>query len=179
VAPSNKYRYSFGARLLFWVQRRRFGQVLNSALAWGKIPSLYYPFAVFYALLERKRSPLAPLLRSLVMTRVAQVNACSFCIDLNASILMERMKAESKFNALDKWRDSSLFTMEEKLALEYGEAMSDTRIRVSDDLRKRLKEVFSEAQVLELTAAIAYQNMSAKFNAALDIPPQGFCQIRP
>ena len=48
--------------------------------------------------------------------------------------------------------------------------------RVNDVLFQRLSQSFSEEQLVELTAWIAFQNLSSKFNAALDIPAQGFCQ---
>lgn len=41
------------------------------------------------------------------------------------------------------------------------------------------KTIFSEDDIVELTALIAFQNMSSKFNSALDIEPQGFCLVKP
>ncbi len=169
--------YPWLVRLLFWVQRRKYGQVLNPILAWGKIPHLLYPFVWFYLRLERKSSPLSPVLRSLVQVRVSQLNWCAFCIDLNASLLMERTGSRQKFEALPIWKDSLLFSTEEKLALEYAEAMTLSTQKVTPELREKLKKLFSEKQILELTALIAYQNLSAKFNSALDIAPQGLCQV--
>jgi len=52
-----------------------------------------------------------------------------------------------------------------------------TASRVGDELAGRVKAEFGENTMVELTGLIAFQNMSAKFNAALDIPSQGFCQI--
>jgi hypothetical protein len=46
---------------------------------------------------------------------------------------------------------------------------------VSDDLRRRLKERWNDDSIVELTGLIAFQNLSSKFNAALDVPSQGFC----
>jgi alkylhydroperoxidase family enzyme len=48
---------------------------------------------------------------------------------------------------------------------------------VNDELAQRVKAEFGENAMIELTGLIAFQNMSAKFNAALDIPSQGFCQM--
>ena len=61
------------------------------------------------------------------------------------------------------------------LALEYAEATTlDT---VDDDLRLRLKARWSDDALIELTGLIAFQNLSAKFNSALDVPAQGFCRL--
>lgn len=48
---------------------------------------------------------------------------------------------------------------------------------IGDDLRQRLKVRWDEDTVVELTGLIAFQNLSSKFNAALDDPPQGFCSL--
>jgi hypothetical protein len=72
------------------------------------------------------------------------------------------------------WHRTDLFTPEERLALEYAEAT--TLDKVDDDLRRRLKERWSNDALVELTALIAFQNLSAKFNSALDVPAQGFCR---
>ena len=42
---------------------------------------------------------------------------------------------------------------------------------------KRLKKHFEEDAIIELTALIAFQNLSSKFNSALGVTPQGFCRI--
>lgn len=40
----------------------------------------------------------------------------------------------------------------------------------------RLKSHFDDDAIIELTALIAFQNLSSKFNAALDVAAQGFCR---
>jgi alkylhydroperoxidase family enzyme len=47
--------------------------------------------------------------------------------------------------------------------------MSKTPVRVSDELFERLKKYFTEDQIVELTASIAYENYRARFNHALHI----------
>ena len=54
--------------------------------------------------------------------------------------------------------------------------MTDSNQRVDDLLFQRLRKSYSEDEIVELTAWIAFQNLSSKFNAALEIPAQGFCQ---
>jgi len=80
-----------------------------------------------------------------------------------------------KIDALAQWQGSALFDGEERLALEYAEAM--TLNRVDDDLRTRMKAHSGDDALVELTGLIAFQNLSSKFNAALDVPAQGFRRI--
>ena len=75
-------------------------------------------------------------------------------------------------------RASALFSERERLALEYAEDMTITGRQVSDELFARVRATFEEAEIVELTAAIALENFRSKFNTALGIEAQGFCQIK-
>ena len=73
---------------------------------------------------------------------------------------------------------SALFSASERAALEYAEAMTVTGRRVDDALFARVRAHFSEAQLVELTAAVALENFRSKFNTALGIEAQGFCVVK-
>ena len=62
-------------------------------------------------------------------------------------------------------------------ALEYAERMTYTGQKVDDALFGRLKNLFGEAQIVGLTAAIALENFRSKFNPALGVESQGFCLL--
>ncbi len=178
IEPKNLQDYPWYLRPFFSAQRKKYGSILNSSLLWARSPKLFLGLSLLYGALDRKTSPISPALRSLIIVRVSQLNGCAFCIDLNSSILLQRGIPFSKVEELEDWRKSALFSDEEKTVLEYTEAMTITEKRVTEDLFKHLKEVFSDDQIIELTATIAFQNMSTKFNTALDIPSQGFCPIK-
>jgi AhpD family alkylhydroperoxidase len=109
--------------------------------------------------------------------RVSQINHCRFCVDINSATLLKRGIGENQLWALEDWRASSLFSERERIALEYAEAITRSDLEVSDDLMARLKRQFDDDAIVELTALIAFQNLSSKFNAALDVPSQGFCRL--
>ncbi|MFN7085220.1 MAG: carboxymuconolactone decarboxylase family protein [Burkholderiales bacterium] len=67
-----------------------------------------------------------------------------------------------------------LYRSRERAALAYAETVTESSRRVGDALFARLRQHFSDQEIVELTALIAYQNMSSKFNAALGVPAQGF-----
>jgi alkylhydroperoxidase family enzyme len=90
---------------------------------------------------------------------------------------MEGDGGEAKLQAAAHWRDSALFSEEERVALDYAERITTTGQRVDDALFARLKARFSEAQIVELTAAIALENFRSKFNPPLGIGAQGFCLL--
>jgi len=82
-----------------------------------------------------------------------------------------------KLAEVTSWRDSTLFSEAERLALEYAERITYTDRKVDDALVEDLKRHFTDAQIVELTAAIAMENFRSKFNPALGIEAQGFCMV--
>ena len=82
---------------------------------------------------------------------------------------------DEQLAAVPNWRESALFSDAERVALDYAERMTITGQKVDDALFERLKRHYSEAQIVELTAAIALENFRSKFNPALGIEAQGFC----
>ena len=79
---------------------------------------------------------------------------------------------EEKFAALADYRDSDLFDSQERTVLEYADGMTITGREVDDDLFNRLGEWFNQDAIVELTAIIAWENASSKFNRALRVPSQ-------
>jgi len=162
----------------FWNQKRKYGQVLVPGLLWGRVPRLFLAVATLYGVLDRRASPIDPVLRSLVTVRVSQINGCRFCVDINTATLARRAGSLESLEALPSWRGSDRFDARQKAALEYAEAMTDSTLRVTDAMVQRLRESFDEDAIVELTALIAFQNLSSKFNSALDVPAQGFCAVQ-
>jgi alkylhydroperoxidase family enzyme len=90
---------------------------------------------------------------------------------------LKRGVSSAKVEALQTWRDSDLFNEMERAALEYAETVTRSDLQVDEACMDRLKQYFDEDAIVELTGLIAFQNMSSKFNSALGVPSQGFCQI--
>ncbi len=169
--------YPWILRPFFWNQKRKYGAVLQPGLLWARVPKLFGAVAMLYGALDRKSSPLSPVLRSLVTVRVSQINWCHFCVDINSATLAKRSGSMEKVENLERWKKSDLFSEKEKVVLEYAEAVTYSDQQVTDDLIKRLKKFFDDDGIVELTGLIAFQNLSSKFNSALDVPPQGFCTL--
>ena len=80
--------------------------------------------------------------------------------------------SSEKILALDDFADSNLFDAREKLALRYADAITLSDEDVSDQLFASLAAEFDEPTLIELTAAIAWENASSKFNRALRVESQ-------
>lgn len=80
--------------------------------------------------------------------------------------------SDEKINALADYATSELYSEVERLALEFADAMTITGREVSDELFARLRNMFDDDAIVELTATIAWENASSKFNRALRVPSQ-------
>jgi len=91
---------------------------------------------------------------------------------------MQAGATEDKVRAVERAASSPLFDEVERTALAFAEAMTITGQKVSDELFARARRHFTEAQVVELAAAIALENFRSKFNVALGVEAHGFCVLR-
>ena len=80
---------------------------------------------------------------------------------------------EEKILALPDYATSPLFSDAERVALEYADAITLSDLDVSDELFARLRRFYADDALVELTAIIAWENASSKFNRALRVPSQG------
>ncbi len=90
---------------------------------------------------------------------------------------MESEGGADKLAESAQWRQSTRFSPAERVALEYAERVTYTDQKVDDELIARLKQHFDDAQLVELTAAIALENFRSKFNPSLGVESQGFCMV--
>jgi alkylhydroperoxidase family enzyme len=80
--------------------------------------------------------------------------------------------SDEKILALEEYATSPLYEEKERVALEYAERMTITDHDVDDELFSLLRGFFDEDALVELTAAIAWENSSSRFNRALRVPSQ-------
>jgi alkylhydroperoxidase family enzyme len=159
--------YPWYLRLMYRRQRKTRGQVILPTQVWGRSPMLLRRFLHMFQAFERKSSPLD-----------SQINHCAFCIDFNAMRVLEKGGSLDKLSGLSCFQESDKYSEAEKAALRYAESITRSDQEVDDDLFSELQSHFSDDALVELTGLIAFQNMSSKFNAALDLPAQGFCEWR-
>jgi alkylhydroperoxidase family enzyme len=76
--------------------------------------------------------------------------------------------------ALGEYATSPLFSETEKLVLEYADGMTQTPAEVGDALFAKLRKKFTDAQLVELTATLAWENYRARFDHAFGVEAEGF-----
>lgn len=80
--------------------------------------------------------------------------------------------ADEKILALPDYETSPHYSPAERVALRYADAITRSDQDVDDALFAELQVHYDEEQILQLTASIAWENASSKFNRALRIPSQ-------
>jgi alkylhydroperoxidase family enzyme len=123
----------------------------------------------------RKGDAVDERLKYLVELKGAQMIGCEWCVDLGSQICRNSGFSDEELLALPNYRRSDRFTEREKLALDYTVAVMRTPVEVTDALFARMKEHFSDEQLVEITALLTVVNLD-RFNAAFGIGSAGFSQ---
>jgi AhpD family alkylhydroperoxidase len=178
IDTPERYPYAWYLRPLLTLMRRRLGKLPESVRLWARLPLAFIGFQLMHRALEHRTSPLDGRLRALIRTQIAGLNSCRFCVDLNTSHALERGATDAHIDALTRFRESSLFTDGEKAAFTYAEAVTVDAGSVEPALIDSLRLAYGDEGVITLAALVAHQNLSAKFNAALGVPAEGYCQLR-
>ncbi len=97
-------------------------------------------------------------------------------MDIGSAVSRTNGASAEKIAALSNYRNSALFSETEKLVLEYADGMTQTPVEVPDTLFVKLREKFNDAQLVELTATLAWENYRARFDHALGVEAEGFTE---
>ncbi|MEC4722076.1 carboxymuconolactone decarboxylase family protein [Noviherbaspirillum sp. CPCC 100848] len=127
-----------------------------------------------------KQSSLGERLVELVNLRISQINGCGFCVDMHWRDLIRQGADARHLNTVAAWRESPFFTERERAALRWVEIVNaQPHADASDDEFARVREHFSETEVVELGYAVAaikawnMLNLSLR-NPVPEVPAPGF-----
>jgi AhpD family alkylhydroperoxidase len=106
-----------------------------------------------------RASTLEPLLKELVKVRVSQINRCAYCLDMHTKDAVALGEDEQRLHVLAAWSEAPGFSDRERAALAWAEALTLLpKQGAPADLFARLQDVFDEAEIAALTAAVAEIN---------------------
>ena len=156
--------------------RQQFGKVLTPV----KVHSARLPaaFGMFYAKIGKldKKLTLPRETVLLIRERVAQINICSFCMDIGRSFAIKEMMSEAKFDALDEYRTSALFTDAERAALDYVTELTKDK-KVNPDTFARIARHYSEREICEIVWLVASEHLYNMTNIGLNIHSDVLCDL--
>ena len=171
-------------KLVYWFMRRGMKKLTGREAArgsgiepveiWAYQPKMLTGMGKFQGAV-RKGHAVDERTKNLVELKGAQMIGCEYCLDLGSQICRNSGFSEDELLALPRYRASDLFTDREKTALDYAVGVMRTPVDVSDELFARMKEHFSDEQMVELTALLTVVNID-RFNAAFGVGASGFSE---
>jgi alkylhydroperoxidase family enzyme len=176
AGPVVKLVYRFGPRMMKKLTGRdpQAGSGLEPFEIWAHQPKMMYGMGKFNQAVRKGKS-VDERTKNLVELKGAQMIGCECCVDRGSQICRNSGFSDDELLALPRYRSSDLFTEREKLALDYAVAVMRTPVEVTDDLFARVKEHFTDEQLVELTALLTVVNID-RFNAAFGIGSAGFSE---
>ena len=163
-------------KLAYYFTRRQFGKVLTPL----KVHSARLPigFGQFYAKISKldKKLQLSPETVMLIREHVARINVCLFCIDIGRSFTIKAAMNQAKFDALEEYRTSPLFSDAERAALDYVAELTKTK-SVSPDTFSRMRRYYSEREACEIVWLVATEHVYNMTNIGLNIHSDMLCDL--
>src|SRR5262252_7082794 len=94
-------------------------------------------------------------------------------MDIRRAVGAKAGVPSEKMDDLLHYQDSDRFTAREQAALEYAERITRDDLEVTEACMARVREHFSEAEVVELSFIVGFQTFASKFAKAFRLTPQG------
>jgi len=163
-------------KLAYYFTRKQFGKVLTPV----KVHSARLPaaFGLFYGRIGKldKKLTLKPEIVMLIREQVARINVCVFCIDIGRAFTIQASMNQAKFDALEHYQTSALFSEAERAALDYVTEL--TRDKKADPEKfARMSKYFSEREICEIVYVVATEHVYNITNIGLNIHSDMLCDI--
>lgn len=114
-------------------------------------------------------------LAELTVLKAASVIGCPFCLDIGSWVARTKHGVtEEELLHLHRHDEAPCFSAADRVAFDLAEAMTNTPITVDDALWSRLREHYSDDEIVDLVHIVAWENYRSRFNIGLGLGPDGF-----
>jgi AhpD family alkylhydroperoxidase len=114
-------------------------------------------------LFKKGMNGMKPLLE-LIDYRISQINGCAYCLDMHAKDARAHGETEQRLYAVSAWRETPFYTDRERAALAWAEAVNSNQ--VPKEVFARVKEIFSDEELIDLTLAVSNISTWNRLNLA-------------
>lgn len=167
---------SLAMKMAYFFTRRQFGKVITPLKVFSaRMPTAFGQFYVKVPKLDKKLTLSAETVL-LIRERVARINACLYCIDNNRWAVIKSSMDEKKFDALENYKTSPLFSDAERSALDYATQLTKEK-KVDVEAFDRLRSHYSERQICEIVWLVASEHLYNVTNIGLNIHSDMLCKI--
>ncbi|HUI04738.1 MAG TPA: hypothetical protein VLZ77_14460 [Acidimicrobiales bacterium] len=164
-------------KILYGFMRRRFGKVMTPFTVFSARMPL--AFTTFYGKVSRLDKKLAVPQRTAVIVRerVASINMCLFCMDAARFYALQQSPDDAaRFDALEEYRTSPLFSDAERAALDFASELTRNK-DVAPATFERLTRFWSEREICDLAWLVASEHLYNMSNIGLNIGSDNLCAV--
>ncbi len=163
-------------KLAYAYSKRQFGKVLTPLkLAWSRMPLAFSFWNAKIHKLE-KLLKLDPQLVLMLRIKVAQLNTCTFCMDIGKAFAIKGFGNSRKFYELEDFEDSPLYTEAEKAALRFATELTVNH-KIPDDVYSAAARHFSDRELVEITWVVGSEHVYNITNIAFNIESDNLCAL--
>jgi alkylhydroperoxidase family enzyme len=163
-------------KLLYYFARRQFGMVPTPFKVFvARMPLAFGMFVGKIAQLDKKLE-LPQETVFLIRAQVARINVCLFCIDIGRWASIKASIDQAKFDALEEYRSSPLFSEAERAMLDYVTQLTRDK-KVDPETFARMARFYSERAICEIVWAVASEHVYNMTNIGLNIHSDKLCDI--
>ncbi len=163
-------------KLIYAMTRRQFGKVLTPLkVVSARMPIAFAMFVNKIAKLDKKLA-LPAEIAMLVREQVARINVCLFCMDIGRYFTVQASMNQAKFDALEQYQTSPLFSERERAALDYVTELTREK-KVEPATFAQLSDHFSEREICEIVWLVASEHFYNMTNIGLNIHSDMLCDI--
>jgi len=163
-------------KLVYGMTRRQFGKVLTPVkVVSARMPVAFGMFTAKIAKLDKKLT-LPAETALLVREQVARINVCLFCIDIGRSFTIKASMNQAKFDALEDYATSPLFSDMERAMLDYVTELTRDK-KVDPNTFARMAGHYSEREICEIVWLVASEHFYNMTNIGLNIHSDMLCDI--
>jgi len=114
------------------------------------------------------KTDLSPKLRELTIMRIARLCDCEYEWAQHTPVALHSGVSQTQLDVIDSWKESDDFTDEERAVLQYVDEVAQN-VKVADKTFEALRQHLSERNIVELTLAIGWWGMLARFLVPLEV----------
>ncbi len=163
-------------KALYFFTRRRFGKVITPLKVMAvRLPVAFGSFSGKIGQLDKKLQLPAETVM-LIRERVAQINVCLFCIDIGRAHTIMSAMNQAKFDDLQHYQSSTLFSQKEKVLLDFVTRLARDR-KMEAELFGRLAQHYDERSICEIVWIVATEFYYNIGNIGLNIHSDMLCDI--
>lgn len=163
-------------KLIYYLTRKRFGKVITPLkVSAVRLPLSFGTFSGKIAQLDKKLKLPAETVM-LIREQVAHINVCEFCMDIGRAMTIVSSMNQKKFDALQDYQTSLLFSEKERVLLDYVTMLAQER-KMDREQFDKLAKHFDEREICEIVWIVSSEFYYNIGNIGLNIHSDMLCDI--